>query len=152
MKKEKDKKYILKQLPKKKTKGLTLEEIQDELEKIEKKDLSYENLKKEINDLIKQGHVESFIDEKEIKKYFFVKKKNKKKHSKKKFVLKPIKNIKKKILCILFLGLSAYLIIHNRFSDSILALGKIGINTLPFSILFFIIGIIFFLISYKKKK
>ncbi|MBU4308279.1 MAG: hypothetical protein KJ566_00585 [Nanoarchaeota archaeon] len=155
---------ILKQLPKTKKDSLTLEELQDKLEKFEKTDLTYGEIKKEVQKLEKRKVIENFFDEdEEIKKYFLVNKKNKskkvkekidKKNIQKKIIFKPIKNIKQKIFCLVFLVLSAYFIIRNRFSVSgaIIPLGKVGIRTLPFAIVFFIIGLVFFFVSYPKKK
>ncbi len=159
MKKEEkeNREEILKQLPKIKKDSLTLE-------KFEKTDLTYGEIKKEVQKLEKRKLIESFFDEdEEIKKYFLVNKKSKPKKVKEKIdkkdiqentIFKPIRNIKQKIFCLVFLALSAGFIICNRFSVSgtIIPLGKVGIRTLPFAMVFFIIGLVFFFVSYKKKK
>jgi len=166
MKKEEkeNREEILKQLPKIKKDSLTLEKLQDKLEKFEKTDLTYGEIKKEVQKLEKRKLIESFFDEdEEIKKYFLVNKKSKPKKVKEKIdkkdiqentIFKPIRNIKQKIFCLVFLALSAGFIICNRFSVSgtIIPLGKVGIRTLPFAMVFFIIGLVFFFVSYKKKK
>ncbi len=163
MKKEEkeNRQNILNQLPKIKKDSLTVEELQDNLEKFEKTDLTYGEIKKEVQKLEKKKLIESFFDEdKEIKKYFLADKKNnskevkekiKKKEPQEKLTFKPIKNLKKKIFCLLFLVLSVIFLIYNRSTHMIIPLGKIGLKTLPFSILFFIIGLVLFLISYKEK-
>jgi len=155
-----NKKEILEHLPRRKIKGLKIEEVQDKLEKLEKTTIEYKELKKDLNELMQQGYVRCFLDEDDnMKRYFLSRgigagKRAQKKLFGKSNIIQDTYKLYKRLFGIIFLALGIGLVIYNgaSISGAVISFKEGNLNALYLGVVSFVLGIALFMIPSKKKK
>jgi len=153
-------KGILEILPKSKNSAIKIDEIKIYLKKAEGIDAEDTEIRQELKGLIKYGSVRANLEEdKGEVKYFLSRgigsgyRNQRTLHGK----FNPFRDIYKsykRLFGTIFLVLGVGLVIYNgaSVSGAVISLGKIGLKIMPIAIISFVIGLVLFLTSYKKKK